>query len=214
MIRVDRREEMPEGEGSTVGRREGRARSLELIANLARVFWDDVADRISVLGKTLIEEFLEARRAEVLGTAPTSAPPRATGTGADPTRYERKLRMRDPVMGVGVPSGRSVIGAAGAVTPARGGTPMLRVVPKDDARQAFALTPDEICRRGAERMVAIALEAEVEAYLERHRDARNDRGHAPVVRNGHARPRTVVSGAGAIGVKAPPVHDRRIDEGG
>jgi hypothetical protein len=81
----------------------GGARSLELIANLARLLWDDVADRISVPEETLIEEFLEARRSEVLGAAPTSAPPRATGTGADPTRYERKSWMRDPVIGVAYP---------------------------------------------------------------------------------------------------------------
>lgn len=88
---------------------------------------------------------------------------------------------------------------------------MLRVAPEDDARQEFALTLDEICRRGAERMLAIALEAEVDAYVERHRDARDHRGHALVVRNGHARPRAVVAGAGAIGVKAPRVDDRRVD---
>src|SRR5712691_6510264 len=73
---------------------------------------------------------------------------------------------------------------------------MLRVVPEDDARQEFTLTLDEICRLGAERMLAIALEAEVDAYLERHREARDDRGHALVVRNGSARGRTVVAGAG------------------
>ncbi len=69
---------------------------------------------------------------------------------------------------------------------------MVRVIASEDVRQEFALTLDEICRRGAERMLAIALEAEVDAYLEPHRNARDDRGHALVVRNGHARPRTVV----------------------
>ncbi len=88
---------------------------------------------------------------------------------------------------------------------------MLRVVPEDKARHEFALTLDEICRLGAERMLAIALEAEVDSYLERHRDARDDAGRALVVRNGHARPRTVVAGAGAIQVKAHRVDDRRID---
>jgi transposase-like protein len=88
---------------------------------------------------------------------------------------------------------------------------MLRVVPEHDARQELALTLDEICRRGAERMLAIALEAEVDDYLERHRDARDDRGRALVVRNGHARPRTMVAGAGAIDVAAPRVDDRRVD---
>jgi len=75
---------------------------------------------------------------------------------------------------------------------------MLRVVADEDVRQELTLTLDEICRLGAERMLAIALEAEVDAYLERHRNARDDRGHALVVRNGHARPRTVVAGAGAL----------------
>ncbi len=88
---------------------------------------------------------------------------------------------------------------------------MLRVVPEDDARQEFTLTLDEICRRGAERMLAIALEAEVDAYLERHREARDGRGHALVVRNGSAKGRTVIAGAGAIEVTAPRVDDRRVD---
>ncbi len=60
-------------------------------------------------------------------------------------------------------------------------------------------------------MLVIALEAEVDAYLERHLDARDDRGHALVVRNGHARARSVVCGAGAIEVAAPRVNDRRVD---
>ena len=68
---------------------------------------------------------------------------------------------------------------------------MLRVAPEDEARQEFALALDEICRRGAERMLAVALEAEVQTYLERHREARDNRGHALVVRNGSARERTV-----------------------
>jgi transposase-like protein len=88
---------------------------------------------------------------------------------------------------------------------------MLRVVASEDARQEFALTLDKICRLGAERMMGAALEAEVEAYLERHSDARDDRSHALVVRNGHARPRNVIAGAGAIEARAPRVDDRRID---
>ncbi|MGH2652241.1 MAG: transposase, partial [Actinomycetota bacterium] len=88
---------------------------------------------------------------------------------------------------------------------------MLRVVASEDARQEFALSLAEICRLGAERMLALALEAEVDAYLERHRAARDERGRALVVRNGHARGRTVVAGAGAIGVAAPRVDDGRID---
>ena len=89
---------------------------------------------------------------------------------------------------------------------------MLRIVPDVAGRQELALALDEICRRGAQRMLAVALEAEVDVYLERHREVRDDRGHALVVRNGHARPRTVVTGAGAIEVSAPRVNDRRVEE--
>ena len=87
---------------------------------------------------------------------------------------------------------------------------MLRVVAEEGGRQEFALALDEICRRGAERMLAVALEAEVDAYLEHHREARDSRGRALVVRNGSARERTLVAGAGAIEVTAPRVNDRRV----
>jgi len=43
---------------------------------------------------------------------------------------------------------------------------MLRIVPDEDLREELALALDEICRRGAERMLAAALEAEVDAYLD------------------------------------------------
>jgi putative transposase len=46
------------------------------------------------------------------------------------------------------------------------------------------------------------------AALVEHTDAR---GHRLVRRNGHARPRTVTTAAGAVEVRAPWVNDRRID---
>ncbi len=59
-----------------------------------------------------------------------------------------------------------------------------------------------------------ALEAEVEEYIESARSERDQRGHALVVRNGRARERKVLLGAGAVKVKAPRVDDRRVDEAG
>lgn len=88
---------------------------------------------------------------------------------------------------------------------------MLKVVQDDTTRQQFGSTLDEIARRGAEMMLAMALEAEVDEYLARHRDARDGNGHALVVRNGHARPRKIIAGPGALGVEAPRVDDGRID---
>jgi putative transposase len=79
-------------------------------------------------------------------------------------------------------------------------------------REELMLDLDEIARQGARRMLAQALEAEVETYLEAARDERDEDGRALVVRNGRARSREVVCGAGAIEVSAPRVNDKRIHQ--
>lgn len=89
---------------------------------------------------------------------------------------------------------------------------MHRVHQDETAREELMLDLDAIAREGAKRMLARALEAEVEAYLEAARDERDERGRALVVRNGHAKSREVVCGAGAIEVRAPRVNDKRVDE--
>jgi len=45
---------------------------------------------------------------------------------------------------------------------------------------------DEIAREGARRLLLVALETEVAAYLEAHAADRDADGHALVVRNGRA----------------------------
>lgn len=66
----------------------------------------------------------------------------------------------------------------------------------------------EIAREGARRMLASALEAEVEAFLERHADARLEDGRRRVVRHGHGPERTIQTGIGALDVRRPKVRDR------
>jgi putative transposase len=63
-------------------------------------------------------------------------------------------------------------------------------------------------------MIEQVLEAEVEAYLLRHRDARDRDGHALVVRNGKSRRRKLTTSLGKIVIRAPRVHDRRTDADG
>jgi putative transposase len=70
---------------------------------------------------------------------------------------------------------------------------------------------DELAREGARRMIAAALELEVEEYMEQLRHLRDENGHALVVRNGKAKPRTVSLGAGPVKLQAPRVDDRRPD---
>jgi putative transposase len=85
---------------------------------------------------------------------------------------------------------------------------------EDDREELFLLDLDEIARRGARRMLAEALEAEVADYIEAAREERDEQGRALVVRNGYANEREVLCGAGAVEVKAPRVNDRRVDENG
>jgi putative transposase len=92
---------------------------------------------------------------------------------------------------------------------------MLRVVEKSAEENRESQTElDELLRQGALRMLRQALEAEVESYLARHRDARDDDGHALVVRNGKGAPRQVVTGTGTLEVQAPRVNDRRRADDG
>ena len=88
---------------------------------------------------------------------------------------------------------------------------MLTVVTDDDARAELTAGLDEIVREGARRMLAAALEAEVDAYIEAMAGELSDRGRRLVVRNGHAEPRTITTAAGGIEIEAPRVDDRRID---
>lgn len=79
--------------------------------------------------------------------------------------------------------------------------------------QAVATALDELAREGARRMILAALEIEVEEYRQQHRDARDPRGHALVVRNGQARPRRLTVGAGTVTIAAPRVNDQRVLHG-
>ena len=89
---------------------------------------------------------------------------------------------------------------------------MLRVLTDDDARAELHVGLDEIVREGARRMLAVALEAEVDAYAYAFADERDENGRRLVIRNGHAEPRTLTTAAGGIEIEAPRVNDRRVDE--
>jgi transposase-like protein len=92
------------------------------------------------------------------------------------------------------------------------GNAMLRVVADDDVRGELSVDLDEICREGARRMLAAALEAERDAYLAGFAEERDEDGHRLVVSNGRARPRTIATGTGPIEVEAPRVNDKRVNE--
>ena len=81
----------------------------------------------------------------------------------------------------------------------------------DEGRSELVVDLDELVREGARRMLAVALEEEVAAYVAAHAGELDEHGHRLVRRNGHARKRVLITGAGQVPVAAPRVDDRRID---
>ena len=74
------------------------------------------------------------------------------------------------------------------------------------------VTLDDLAREGARRMIAAALEVEVDEYVGSFVDDLGEDGKRLVVRNGRARERRVTVGSGTVPVRAPRVNDKRVDE--
>lgn len=87
-------------------------------------------------------------------------------------------------------------------------------LPGAGSKEEFAVSLDALAREGARRMIAAALRAEADEYVERFVGEVDEDGHQLVVRNGRARERKVTVGSGTIAVRAPRVNDKRVDEEG
>jgi hypothetical protein len=66
----------------------------------------------------------------------------------------------------------------------------------------------EVLRRGASKLLAQAIETEVETLLALYADRRDEQGRQALVRNGYLPERDVQTGIGAVPVKVPRVRDR------
>src|SRR5699024_10266008 len=66
----------------------------------------------------------------------------------------------------------------------------------------------ELLRRGARDLLAQAVEAELQTFLEQQANRQLDDGRQAVVRNGYLPQRTVQTGIGDVEVKVPKVRDR------
>ncbi len=96
--------------------------------------------------------------------------------------------------------------------------PKERYAVKEDSSIISFRQPDsvedpltEIAREGARRMLATALEAEVEAMLEEFAEERLADGRQRIVRHGHGPARRIQTGIGALEVRRPKVRDRAGD---
>ena len=90
----------------------------------------------------------------------------------------------------------------------------VRRLPIGEGNEEITLALDDLAREGARRMIAAALRAEADEYVERFSDELDEDGHRQVVRNGRARERQVTVGSGTIPVRAPRVNDKRVDDEG
>ena len=84
----------------------------------------------------------------------------------------------------------------------------VRLVPLTEAQDVLT----DVLRRGAQQLLAQAVEAEVADWIDRRQDCRDSDGLRQVVRNGHLPQRTLTTGLGPVAVQQPRVHDRRPAE--
>ena len=84
--------------------------------------------------------------------------------------------------------------------------------------RAAAWSPDaltEVLRTGEQRLLAQAVEAEIEAHhLVAHEEFLDDRGRQRVVRHGHLPEREVQTGIGPIPMRVPRARDRTPEASG
>ena len=71
-----------------------------------------------------------------------------------------------------------------------------------------------VLRSGARRLLAQAIEAEAEAFLEAMKGERLADGRERVVRHGHGPERQVQTGIGPVEVQRPKLRDRAVSEAG
>ena len=83
-------------------------------------------------------------------------------------------------------------------------------VPRSEVRDFLT----DVLRKGAQEMLATAIEAEVEEYTQEFAELRDENGRRLVVRNGYMPEREIQTPIGRIEVRKPRVNDKRIDEEG
>ena len=66
----------------------------------------------------------------------------------------------------------------------------------------------EVLRQGARKLLAQAIEAEVEAFLQEHAGLTERDGRRRIVRNGYLPEREIQTGIGAVSVRMPRVRDK------
>ena len=72
-------------------------------------------------------------------------------------------------------------------------------------------TLTQVLREGAQRLLAQAIQAEVEEFLECHADRRTEDGRAGMTRSGHQPTRELRTGIGPVRVRIPKARSKVVD---
>jgi putative transposase len=81
-------------------------------------------------------------------------------------------------------------------------------LPSTDSKDVLT----DILRDGAQRLLAVAVVAEADRWIEERKEHVDEQGHRQVVRNGYLPERTIQTGVGSVNVKQPRVRDRRGED--
>lgn len=85
----------------------------------------------------------------------------------------------------------------------------LRISPEENIVKK---TLDDIARQGAREMLQMALEIEVDLFMEQYQYILDDNGNRQVVRNGRNKSRKIITGAGQLDIRTPRIDDRILDK--
>lgn len=77
-----------------------------------------------------------------------------------------------------------------------------------ETSESFNDALSELLRQGARQIIAQAVEAELNAFLEQYQGLSDESGRRAVVRNGYLPARTITTGVGEVEVQVPKVRDR------
>jgi len=80
---------------------------------------------------------------------------------------------------------------------------------KEEPESAWSVL-EQIARGGAQRMLQLAMENEVEEYTQKHSNFKDEQGKRAIVKNGYMRQRDIVTGMGPLTIKQPRVDDRSL----
>lgn len=78
------------------------------------------------------------------------------------------------------------------------------------ALEDFASALEQVLHKGAQDMLQVAIEIEVQQYTEKHQKELDENAHRIVVRNGYLPERELLTGIGPVKVKQPRIDDRKL----